>query len=86
MLQFHNTANMTKQIPDRFPLKQKPKIKNTELSLTSVKERDKFYYCSDTCKKYANPKSGRLDVPRNFLGTNSSVPGEYTGPMGTPPV
>jgi len=34
MLQFHNIANMTKQIPDRFPLKQKPKIKNTELSLT----------------------------------------------------
>jgi len=34
MLQIHNIANMTKQIPDRFPLKQKPKIKSTELSLT----------------------------------------------------
>jgi hypothetical protein len=28
MLQFHDIANMTKQIPECFPLKQKQMIKN----------------------------------------------------------
>ena len=83
MLQFHNIANMTKQIPDRFPLKQKPKIKNTELSLTIGLGKGQIllllWYKEEICQ--SNIRTfGR---PEKVSRDNRAVPGEYTGPMGT---